>query len=353
MSRKHKKRKSAGTPPGSLVFTGNQKMESPRLLHITYDEREFTIDTPSNELLQLPADPKKHWLDLRGLHNEQLINQLGKSFGISPIVLEDVLNVNQRPMLEEYPNGLFFVLKAFTTEKETDSIRFSSQQIAIFCNNNITLSFHENPDDLFLPIRERIRTAQGKIREKSAGFLAYSLMDMIVDQYYLLTDRIEIALEKLEENITTNPGMEIKVQLHECRSNILSLRRDIKPLQEVIFQFQKSDSPFKEPDIQPLLRDLSGHISQIVESLDSDLELLSGLQDLYLSELSFQMNKIIQTLTIVSTIFIPLTFLTSLYGMNFRYMPGLLMEKGYFYFLGLIILLSVLMILYFKNKKWL
>lgn len=353
MAKKHKKRKSVGTPPGSVVFTGNRKMEVPHLIHLSYTSDSIQEASIESDQLGVTDDERNHWYDFRGLHDENLIDHTGKLFGVSKLILEDVVNVHQRPKFEEFSTGFFIVLKSFSIEKEKGGLHFPSQQVAIYCGKSLVLSFHETPDDLFQLVRTRLHHATGRIRDRGSGFLAYTLIDTIVDHYYLLTDQIEFALEELEEVITTRTEENIKSRLHECRSAVLSLRRDIKPLQEALFQFQKSESPYKEPDIQPYLSDLSGHVNQIVESLDSDLELLNGLQDLYLSELSYKMNRVIQTLTLVATLFIPLTFLTGLYGMNFHNMPELRWEYGYFYFLGFVSLLSLLMLWYFKRKRWL
>jgi magnesium transporter len=353
MAKKPRRRKkTAGLPPGTLIFTGNQKMENPDLSCLQFN-KETIQKVPVLEKNLPDAEAELvNWYDLRGLHDIELVERIGKTFAVHPIAMEDILDVQQRPKFEEYSNGFFFILKAIQIKKEED-FNFYTQQVAIFAGKNTVLSFQEDPDDLFLPVRERLLEAKGRIRERDASYLAYALLDLLVDHYYFLLDHIEGAVEALEDKVTSNPDENVKATLHRYRRTLLTIRREIMPLREAILKFIKSESPFIKPDIQPFLRDLFGHTSQIIESLDSYREMLNGLQDLYLSEISFQMNRVIQTLTIVATIFIPLTFLAGIYGMNFTNMPELEWENGYFILLGIMALATIAMVFYFWHKRWL
>lgn len=352
MANKNRKRKkSAGLPPGTLIFTGKQKMANPDLSCLKFNSEEIREEHAPVESLPAPDEQLVNWYDLRGLHDVPLIEKIGKTFDIHPIIMEDVLDVQQRPKFEEYPNGFFFILKAVLV-REHEPFGFYTEQVAVFAGKGLVLSFQEDPDDIFLPIRERLLLAKGRIRQRDASYLAYALLDLIVDHYYFILDHIEKAVEDLEDQITSDPGENVKATLHRYRRSLLTIRREVLPLREAIIKFLKSESPFINPDIHPFLRDLFGHTSQIIESLESYRDMLNGLQDLYLSEISFQMNRVMQTLTIVSTLFIPLTFLAGIYGMNFTNMPELDWPYGYFYILGLMGLITVGMIIFFWHKKW-
>ncbi len=348
---KPKKRKAAGLAPGTLVFTGEQFVEIPRVRLIQFDGDQLTEQESLNQLPAAAAGPPVTWYDLRGLHKVELIAALGNQFQVHPLVLEDVLETSQRPKFEEYENGVFLSLQALHSEDLHAGL--TTEQVAVFAGEGFVLSFQEREEDLFLPVRERLRAARGKIRQRSGDYLLYALADAVADRYFFLLDCLEEAIETLEAEILERPTNDSKGRIHQLKRSALAIRRSVAPLREAINNFARSEHPvIKEPT--PLFcRDLHDHLVQIMDSIDGQRDILNGLYDLYLSEISYRMNAVMRTLTIISTIFIPLTFLAGIYGMNFEHMPELHWRWGYFLLWGLMVAIALILLLLFKRKQWL
>lgn len=348
---KFKKIQKTGLSPGSLVFTGKRKVEQTSFTLLLYNPTkadEIKIDNTH----QFQPDPSDiAWYDIRGVHDITVIEQIGKAFNIHPLVLEDVVDTSQRPKFEEYDNGLFLIVEALSFNAETQSIQ--TEQVSIFFRKGLLISFQEDNTNLFESARTRIKGGKGKIRSRGSDYLAYALVDNIVDYYFVILDKIEEEIDRMEEEILYNPGNQIKSAIHRLKRELISLRKNVSPLREAISRFSKSDHSLIDPSSTIFLRDLYDHTIQVMDMVETYRDTLSGLQDLYLSELSYKMNSVIQVLTIVSTIFIPLSFLAGIYGMNFDNMPELHWEYSYFVFWATIVIIVVSSLYYFRRKRWL
>lgn len=354
MAKKIKKRKKPGLPPGTLIFTGRQKVEYPYLVSVRYNADLLEEENLKNKPLP-EKDPESNlWLDMRGLSDVELVELLGKKFDIHPLVLEDVLNTNQRPKFEEYDNGVFVVLQSLTVKEDNnDLFEIQSEQVGLFINERMIISFQEDEADLFLPVRERLQSGRGRIRTNGTDYLGYAMLDSIVDNYFIVLDRLEDEIEILESEIIRTPNQKTKSKIHQFKLESLVLRKAIAPLREAIGKFARTDSPFVDEATKIFLRDLYDHTVQLMDLLETHRDVLNGLYDLYLSEISFKMNNVMQVLTVISTIFIPLTFLVGVYGMNFDNMPELHWKNGYFYLWGFMVFIALALIWFFRRRRWL
>ncbi|MCB0686454.1 MAG: magnesium/cobalt transporter CorA [Saprospiraceae bacterium] len=347
---RNKKKTKLGLPPGSLVFTGEQKLENPHITIIRYNANEYTAHPLSGELPQV--DPNYiTWIDVRGIHDSNLIEDIGRSYSIHPLVLEDIMDVQQRPKYEEYENGFYFTLRNYKFDASTNSI--VPEQISIFAGPHFVFSFQEDREELFAEVVTRLETARGKIRFRTADYLVYALLDRIVDGYFLTLDQIGEAVEDLEDEIISDVTRETKSKIHDLKRELLTLRRSLSPVREAIGSFVKSDSEFIDDSTVIFLRDLYDHCIQAFDILETSRDNLTGLQDLYISELGFKANAVMQVLTIVATIFIPLTFLVGIYGMNFDHMPELHYRYSYFILWMVMVIMALSMLYFFRRKKWL
>lgn len=349
---KRKKRTNTGLAPGSLIFTGQKKLEKAQVTLVEYStDGEAKEQKAEGRIPAAGASGMVRWYDVRGLHDVALIEQLGKQFGMHPLALEDILDIHQRPKFEEYENGLFLILKALSYDEQQQLVL--TEQVAIFAGDGFVLSFQENGTDLFPGVRERIHSGRAKIRKRKADYLAYALADNIVDHYYLLLDRIDLILDNLEEEILSKANRGSKGKIHNLRLQTITLRKTVSPLRDAIGQFARVDSSLLAEGTDVFIRDLYDHTVQVMENIDTVRDMMNGLYDLYLSEISFKMNSIMQVLTIISTIFIPLTFLAGIYGMNFEHMPELKWRYGYYYLWGIMLIVSGGLVYYFRHRNWL
>jgi len=347
------RRKSPGLPPGSLIYTGRQRDEDPLLSVTRYHDQEFQEwQEEKGDSISFQVEPEKvNWFDLCGLHQVHRLEQLGKEFHIHPLILEDILETEQRPKFEEYDQGFFLIARAIHFDPDGPSVH--TEQIGVYVTEHTVVSFQENVSDFFTPVRDRLRAGKGKIRLRGADYLAYALVDTIVDHYYLVLDQLEEIINQLEEEILTDASNRTKSRIHRLKREMLVLRRSVTPLREAINRFSRAEHALIDANTQLFIRDLYDHTIQVMDSIETYRDTLTGLQDLYLSELSYRMNSVMQVLTIISTIFIPLTFLAGVYGMNFTYMPELEYRYGYFVLWGVMIVLFVLGVWYFRKKDWL
>jgi magnesium transporter len=346
--------KQAGLPPGSIVFTGDKKVEEYGMHYVKYDYQNLEVKLFQNEIKTLPyhpsSDRKVEWYDFRGIHDTELLSMIGKTFKIHPLILEDISDVHQRPKFEEYESDGFMIVKALTFDKTIKKV--SIEQVAIFFRQGLVLTFHEEGRDLFKSIRDRIENNKSRFRYSGADYLAYTLMDAVVDNYFIVLECIEDEIEALEDLILENHEAAQKSQIHILKKQLLTIRRLAMPLKEAISQFLIRENVSVEDSTLVFIRDLYDHIVHITDTVDNFRDMLNGLQDIFLSEVSMKMNKIMHFLTLISTVFIPLTFLTGLYGMNFDNMPELHYKYGYFVLWGLMITIFTGLLWYFKRKKW-
>jgi magnesium transporter len=351
--RSGKKVDKKGMPPGSVVFTGDRKMENTHVHFVRYNEASLEAKEYGRQIqpeFNIGIDGKVTWYDIRGVHDTELIEAIGKQFSIHPLVLEDIADTQQRPKFDEYENGVFIIAKALQFNPIT--IEIQTEQVAIFVSKSIVFSFQEDEEDLFAGVRDRVDTGRGKIRKRGADYLAYALLDNIVDQYFDVLDRVEEEIEKLEAEIIKSPRNDSKARNHNLKREMLTVRKAVQPLREAISKFAKSESPFVAETTEIFLRDLYDHTIQVMDMVETYRDVLTGLQDLYLSEISYKMNQIMQVLTVISTIFIPLSFLTGVYGMNFENMPELKTQNGYFILLGVMATIVISLLFYFRKNRW-
>lgn len=346
--------KKTGLAPGTVVYTGDYKTEKVFTHYLQYDMQkmeEQTFDSHKNILFSPASEDNVDWYDLRGMHDIKLIESIGKAFSIHPIVLENAVDVNQRPSYEEYELGNFITLKAISFDKQTHKI--SKEHVAIYFRKGIIITFQETESDLFTSIRNRLSTSSGRIRQKGTDYLAYALVDVIVDNYYTTLEGLEDIIELLEERIATDYNIKNKSTIHSLKKELLVLKKSVSPLREAISRFSKTESLLVEESSLVFIRNLYDHTIQVMDSIESYRDMLNSLQDLFIAEVSFKMNKVMQLLTLISVIFIPLTFLAGIYGMNFDNIPELHYKYGYHILLGVMFVIFVVLLLIFRKKKWL
>ncbi|NNC83306.1 MAG: magnesium/cobalt transporter CorA [Flavobacteriales bacterium] len=344
---------NAGLPPGTIVFTGKQRVDDVSIHYLEFNEEELKEETCTpGEFIEFhrPMDKYLQWYDVRGLHDTDLIQNLGSTFKMHPLIQEDIVNTTQRPKYEEFEDGIFLCLRALSFDKEHLDLQY--EQVSIFFHKHHVLSFQEQDEDLLINIRERIRASHGKVRTSDGDYLAYAIMDLITDHYFEVMEQIQDVLTELEDEISLSTSREIKGKILNMRTQLIRARKAIYPLREVINEFSRSDSPIIHQETVPYVRDSYDHVIQLMDMVETARESLTGIQDLYATEISFKMNKVMQFLAVVTTLFVPITFLAGLYGMNFVNIPELQHENGYFILLGVMALVTITLILYFKRKGW-
>ena len=352
MSKKKRQRhRKTGLPPGTLVFTGERFVETPNVTLMQYNQETFVVKHLQNEKPPAADGYNVTWFDVRGVHDLGLIEKIGKKFSIHPLALEDIVDTQQRPKFEEYKDGLFITLRDLKFDVE--HLELKTEQVSIYIGKNFLLSFQEDDDDLFVYVRKRLEVSSGRIRQRQSDYLAYALVDSIVDNYFIVLDRVEEAMENIEESILLDSNISIKARIHQLKLQTLLLRKSVAPLREAINQFSRSENPLMSEDTPVFIRDLHDHIIQVMDMIETYRDMVTGLNDLYLSELSFKMNNVMKVLTVITTIFVPLSFLAGLYGMNFDHMPELHWRNGYFYLLAVMGCVAAGLLLLFHKKKWL
>lgn len=342
----------AGMSPGSLVHIGDVRQDAPRSEVITYDREKLLTSQPDLETQCLlpPSEGSVSWVNVEGIGRLELLRKLGDCFGIHPLVLEDIANTDQRPKAEEYDQYLFVVLKMLNPV-ETGVV---SEQVSLILGETWLLTFQEGLDgDPFNPVRERLKNVQGRLRSQGADFLAYSLMDVIVDNYFIVLEQVADSIEGLEEELMRTPSQRTLAEIYRLKRELLFIHKAIWPLREVIGSMIRRESLLVKETTVIYLRDLYDHTVQVIETVETLREMLSGMLDIYLSSVSNRMNAIMKVLTIIATIFMPLTFIAGLYGMNFRHMPELEWPWGYPAVLILMLTITIGMLIFFRNKKWL
>jgi magnesium transporter len=345
--------KKAGLPPGTLVHIGEEKTEQIRIALIDYNEQNFQerVLEKVEECFPFKEMPTVTWINIDGLHSIETIEKIGKNFELHPLILEDILNTGQRPKCEDYENCLFMVLKMLTYNDESNSIQ--PEQVSFVLGQNFVISFQEAVGDVFEQIRDRIRNAKGRIRKMSADYLAYALTDAIVDNYFLILEKMGEQIESMEEELIAKPSDKTVRMIHSLKRELIFLRKSVWPLRELINSLQKTESSLIMDSTEPYLRDVYDHTIQVIDTVESLRDMVSGMLDIYLSSISNRMNAVMKVLTIIATIFIPLTFVAGIYGMNFKYMPELEWKWGYLAVLIVMVIIGICMLIYFRRKKWL
>ena len=348
-----KRSKKAGLPPGTLIHIGERKAGELKITIIDYDEAHFQERPLGSieECFVFKDQPTVSWINIEGLHDVQVLERLGECYGIHPLVLEDILNTDQRPKMEDYGEYLYIVLKMLDGSHKNGEI--NTEQVSLILGPNFVFSFQEAGGDVFDPIRERIRNNKGRIRKMGADYLAYTLLDAIVDNYFIILEKLGERIEVLEEKLVTVPTPETLKLIHHLKREMIFLRKAVWPLREVIGGLERGESPFMSESTKVYLRDVYDHTIQVIDTIETFRDMVSGMLDIYLSSVSNRLNSVMKVLTIIATIFMPLTFIAGIYGMNFKYMPELEWRWSYFAILVFMFGVGIFMLLYFRKRKWL
>ena len=349
-----KKRSSkAGLPPGTAMHVGDTNPETTEITIIDYTPKKLKEKSAKSvrECLSYKDSKSITWINVDGLADVKLLEELGKGFSLHPLVIEDILNTDQRPKIEGYDGYLYIVLRMLDHEGKNCTI--TSEQTSIVLGPGYLLSFQESPGDIFDPVRKRIRNEKGRIRKSGPDYLAYSLIDAVVDHYFAILENLGEHIEVLEKELIRNPSPHTLQEIHRLKRELRSLRKSIWPLRDVVNNMARSGfSPLIKKSTRVYLRHVYDHSIHVMDSTETFRETLSSMLDIYLSSASNKLNEVMKILTVISTIFIPLTFVTGLYGMNFRFMPELDHPLGYPSALGLMLLMSLAMLFYFRKKRW-
>lgn len=342
----------AGLPPGSLVHIGEKKAEKAKITLMEYGPdwvREKRV-TSIPELLPLKEAPGIAWINIDGLHETGVIEQIGEVFKIHPMILEDILHTRTRPKVEALDDGIFLVFNLLY-RKEGGGI--FSEQFSIIFGANFVISFQERESPLFDSLMDRIRNEKSRIRKKGADYLAYALIDTVVDSYFIILEAFEEKMEALDEELTDSLSRQTFQSINAMKRSLITLRRAVAPLREIINTLRENDAGLIDEGNLIFFRDIHDHVLQIQETIDIYRELVSGLHETFLANVNNRTNEIMKTLTMTATIFIPLTFISGIYGMNFKYMPELEWRYGYLAVWAVFVGVVGIMFYFFKKKDWL
>jgi len=344
------KHKHIGAPPGTILYTGAERNDRIKITLIEYNETEF-FEQEFYDLSDCLSHVKPNmvkWLNVEGLHKPELIEGIGKFYNIHPLTMEDIVHVDQRPKFEDYENYVVAIMKmiSYTTEVK-------SEQLSVVLLENTVLSFQEpNNGDAFDIIRNRLRQCKGRVRKLGADYLAYALMDAVVDCYFTAIEKIGDKIEEIEEGIISDKDKKSLLELYHLKREMIYLRKQAWPMRDMINNMVRSETTLINPSSDIYLRDLSDHVTRIIDTVETYRDLLSGIMDIYLSTNANKMNEVMKVLTIMSSIFIPVTFIAGVYGMNFENMPELKTQSGYFITWGIMLSIIIGLLIYFKRKKW-
>ena len=348
--------KKVGLAPGTIVHVGEERTEPVRITVMDYDQdkvQEYCI-TSVEECADLRASPSVTWINVVGVHSPGVIEKIGDCFNIHPLVLEDIVHTDQRPKMEDFNDHVFIVLRMLSSSASEDGEEeIRSEQLSLIVGKGFILSFQETEGDVFDSVRDRIRKSKGKIRTRGADYLAYSLIDAVVDNYFLILEKMGEDLEILEDELVECPDSDTSQKIHEMKRNMIFMRKAVWPLREVISRLSRGQTAIFQESTEIYLRDVYDHTIQVIDAIETFRDVLSGMLDIYLSSISNRMNEVMKVLTIIATIFIPLTLVSGIYGMNFDYMPELRWHWGYPAVLLFMLLTGLLMLLYFKRRNWL
>jgi magnesium transporter len=342
-----------GQVPGTLVYTGKK---SDKDFHVecfdyTKESIEESVLLNIEDAINYKLTDSVTWINVDGLKHTNQIENIGKQYDLHPLVLEDIVNTAQRPKIDEYDGYLFVVLKMLYYDKNENIV---IEQVSFVLGKNYVLTFQESEGDVFEVIRERLRLANGRIRGLKSDYLMYALIDAVVDNYFSITETLGNKIEDLETELFAGSAKEnINIEVQQLKREILKVRRAIFPLREIINHIEKGEHPLIYKRTITYFRDIYDHLIQVSENIDIYREMIWSLMDMYMTTVSNRMNEVMKVLTIMSSIFIPLTFLAGLYGMNFEHIPELKYHNGYFILLGVMFLLFIGLLFYFKRKKWL
>jgi magnesium transporter len=346
--------RKAGMPPGSLVFAEEPAPAPACITVIRYSEADF-VQNEFEEFTQcLPLEPEEGvtWINVDGVSQVKTLEKLGENFSIHPLVLEDILDIEQRPKIEDYETHIFIVLKALKPPPDDQEFEVQSDQVSLILGSNYVISFHEGNGDLFAPVRERLHQGKGRLRKLGADYLAYTLIDLIVDNYFVALEAFDDKVESLEEDVVVRPSPQTLREVHLFKNDMIILRKSLWPLREVIAWLERRESSLISKDLSIYLKDVYDHTIIAIETVETYRDILSGMLDIYLSSTSNRLNEVMKVLTIIATIFMPLSFITGFFGMNFKHMPELEWHYGQSIFLAVMTVIALGMLWYFRKKRW-
>ncbi|MFH1662433.1 MAG: magnesium/cobalt transporter CorA, partial [Chloroflexota bacterium] len=329
MPRIFSRAKKAGLPPGTLTYLGDKKVDKVKISLIDYDEAQFQekeVKT-AEECFSFKNTPTVTWINIDGVHDIELIEKLGRIFDLHPLILEDIVNAQQRPKMEDSGNYIFIVLRMLHYDAKDNEVK--SEQVSLVLGSNFVISFQESEGDVFEPIRERIRKSKVRIRKMGADYLAYALVDAVVDNYFIVLEKLGEIIEGIEDKLIQAPTPETLQIIHSLKREAISLRKSVWPLRELISGLDRAETPLIHKSIKIYIRDVYDHTIQVIDTIESFRDTITGMLDIYLSSVSNRMNEVMKVLTIFAAIFIPLTFIAGIYGMNFSFMPELSWHWGY------------------------
>ncbi|PKK85579.1 MAG: magnesium and cobalt transport protein CorA [Thermoplasmata archaeon HGW-Thermoplasmata-1] len=341
-----------GMPPGSVIYTGIPRTEKARIDIIDYHESKIDVkdDVAVEECFKFKDSPTVSWINVTGLHETEIIEKLGEAFGFHPLTIEDIVSTDQRPKMEDFGNYVYIVLKMIYIEAPGASI--TSEQVSILLGNNFVISFQEKAGDVFDPIRTRINASKGRIRKLGADYLAYSILDAVVDNYFNILESFGEKAEELENEVIKNSTPETLNRMHGLKRELISLRKSVWPLRELLSGLGRGETKLFKKSTELYVKDVYDHTIQIIDNIESLRDVVSGMLDIYMSSLSNKMNEVMKVLTVIATIFIPLTFIAGVYGMNFEHMPELAIKWAYPAVMAFMASIGIIMFFFFKRKKW-
>jgi len=347
------KSKKTGLPPGTMVHVGDDSAVETAISIIDYNKDNFqqTKVNSIDDILKFKDSNTVTWVNIEGLKNIELFESIGQAFNIHPLVLEDIVNTHQRPKFEEYDDFLFIVLKGLYLQSDEFSV--DNEQISILVFNKFVFTFKEKNDDILVPLIQRIENSKGKIRTLGSDYLAYTIIDTLVDQNFLILDALDEIVDSVEEELLINTTTETLHSIQKIKRELIYIRKSVSPLREMLTSLLRSETELINEHTEIYFRDVYDHAIRINESIESYRDMLSGLLDVYMSNVSNKMNEVMKILTLFAAIFIPLTFIAGIYGMNFEFMPELKLRWAYPALWAVFILIPIILIIVFKKKKWL
>ncbi len=346
-----KRSKKTGLSPGTLIHIGETRTNSVTVTRFNYagthcDEQVVT----DMETLRPPADETVTWVNVGGVHKVEVLEGFGKHFGLHPLLLEDIANTDQRPKLDDYETYLFLVMKMLMTSDRGDIL---VEQVSFVLGRNYVLSFQENGTDVFGAVRDRLKGGKGRLRQNGSDYLMYALIDAVVDQYFTVLEMLGERIESLQERVIADPKPETLQDIHALKRQLLFVRRAVWPLREAMNNLSRSECPFLHEPMKLFFLDVYDHVVQIVDTIETLREMVSASLDIYLSSVSYRLNAVMRVLTVITTIFMPLSFIAGIYGMNFEHMPELKLAWGYPMALGIMGIVAAIMLIGFRLKNWL
>ena len=338
---------------GLISSKAEKEQKKVRITAFDFNEAQFTEkEIGLNECVAYKTKPTVTWINIDGIYNQEAIKQICECYQINPLVYEQIIDNNQKPKIEDYGEYLFIIMKMFLYNKET--LKIVSEQVCLVIGNGYVLTFQERglEEDVFDPVRKRIRTAGTKIRQSRSDYLSYRLIDAVVDYYFAILEIMGENIELVEQATITAPDRSTLVQMQKIRKDMIFLRKSIWPVREIMNSLQRGESKLISVDVQKYMRNLYEHTVQVMDTIETLRDTMSSLLDIYLSSISNKLNEVMKILTVISTIFMPLTFLVGVYGMNFRHMPELTWKYGYLLVWLGAFAIALTMLLFFKRKKW-